>query len=195
MPKIIDHDKRRSDIIDVTWELIVKGGIEAATMREIASAAGFANGALKHYFRSKEDIIEATYERALAMMNEYVSIEGRRGLSALRAMCESAMPIDEDRILAGRILLTFWHTSLGNPKLHDKYLEHLRAWRGTLHRLIGEGRADGDIVTALPDEQLVDEIVLLNAGANVMSLVGPGFSTVELQRRHLESFFERLTRP
>ncbi|PZG52863.1 TetR/AcrR family transcriptional regulator [Spongiactinospora gelatinilytica] len=195
MPKIIDHDQRRSDIIDVTWELIVKGGIEAATMREIASAAGFANGALKHYFRSKEDIIEATYERALAMMNEYVSIEGRRGLDALRAMCEAAMPIDEDRILAGRILLTFWHTSLCNPKLHDKYLEHLRAWRGTLHRLIGEGRADGDIVTALPDEQLVDEIVLLNAGANVMSLVGPDFSTVELQRRHLESFFERLTRP
>ncbi|MFI0423903.1 TetR/AcrR family transcriptional regulator [Spongiactinospora sp. 9N601] len=195
MPKIIDHDQRRSDIIDATWELIVKGGIEAATMREIASAAGFANGALKHYFRSKEDIIEATYERALAMMNEYVSIEGRRGLDALRAMCEAAMPIDEDRILAGRILLTFWHTSLCNPKLHDKYLEHLRAWRGTLHRLIGEGRADGDIVTALPDEQLVDEIVLLNAGANVMSLVGPDFSTLELQRRHLESFFERLTRP
>ncbi|MDF5759086.1 TetR/AcrR family transcriptional regulator [Spongiactinospora sp. TRM90649] len=195
MPKIIDHDQRRRDIIDVTWDLITKGGIEAATMREIAAAAGFANGALKHYFPSKEDIIEATYERALAMMTEYISLEGLRGLAALRVMCESSMPIDENRILAGRILLTYWHTSLGNQKLYDKYLGHLGFWRAQLHRLIAEGRADGDIVTSLPNEQLVDEIVLINAGANVMSLVGPNYSTVELQKRHLESFFERLTRP
>lgn len=195
MPKIIDHDQRRSDIIDVTWELITKGGIEAATMREIANAAGFANGALKHYFPGKEDIIEATYERALAIVTSYVKLDGRRGLSALREMCEASMPIDEERITAGRVLLIFWQTSLTNQKMYDKYLDHLRSWRGMLHRLIQEGRADGDIVTETPDEQLVDEIVLLNAGANVMSLVGPQFSTVELQKRHLESFFDRLTRP
>ncbi|MEU5860321.1 MULTISPECIES: TetR/AcrR family transcriptional regulator [unclassified Nonomuraea] len=195
MPKIIDHDQRRSDIIDVTWELITKGGIEAATMREIANAAGFANGALKHYFPGKEDIIEATYERALAIVTSYVKLDGRRGLGALREMCEAAMPIDEERITAGRVLLIFWQTSLTNPKMYDKYLEHLRAWRGMLHRLIGEGRADGDIRTSIPDEQLVDELVLLNAGANVMSLVGPQFSTVELQKRHLESFFDRISQP
>ncbi|NRQ36374.1 TetR/AcrR family transcriptional regulator [Nonomuraea sp. NN258] len=195
MPKIIDHDQRRSDIIDVTWDLITKGGIEAATMREIASAAGFANGALKHYFPGKEDIIEATYERALSMMNSYISLEGRRGVDALREMCEKSMPIDEDRIQAGRVLLIFWQTSLSNPRLYDKYLEHLGTWRGMLHRMIVEGREDGDIRTAMPDEQLVDEIVLMNAGANVMSLVGPKFSTVELQQRHLDSFFERIARP
>jgi AcrR family transcriptional regulator len=195
MPKIIDHDQRRSDIIDVTWELITKGGIEAATMREIANAAGFANGALKHYFPGKEDIIEATYERALAIVTSHIKLDGRRGLGALREMCEAAMPIDEERITAGRVLLIFWQTSLTNQKMYDKYLDHLRSWRGMLHRLIEEGRADGDIVTETPDEQLVDEIVLLNAGANVMSLVGPQFSTVELQKRHLESFFDRLTRP
>ncbi|WP_166346534.1 TetR/AcrR family transcriptional regulator [Phytoactinopolyspora limicola] len=195
MPKIIDHDQRRSDIVDVTWELITKGGIEAATMREIASAAGFANGALKHYFPSKDDIIQATYERALELMKSYVQLGELRGLAALRAMCLAAMPIDEERITAGRVLLTFWHASLSNPKLYEKYLEHVREWRAQLHQLIAEGREDGDIVTAIPDEQLVDEMVLLNAGANVMSLVGPQFSTVELQRRHIESFMDRLTTP
>ncbi|AYY12528.1 TetR family transcriptional regulator [Actinobacteria bacterium YIM 96077] len=195
MPKIIDHDQRRQDIVDVTWELITKGGIEAATMREIAAAAGFANGALKHYFPSKDDIIQATYERALEFMKGYVSIEGRRGFEALREVCLSSMPIDDERITAGRVLLTFWQKSLTNPKLHDKYLEHLREWRALLHRLIAEGREDGDIVTETPDEQLVDEIVLINAGANVMSLVGPQYTTIELQRQHVESLLDRLTRP
>ncbi|MBN6038863.1 TetR/AcrR family transcriptional regulator [Amycolatopsis sp. 195334CR] len=195
MPKIIDHDQRRSEIVDVTWELITRGGIEAATMREIAAAAGFANGALKLYFPSKEDIIEATYERALGMMRTYVELDELRGLVALRELCVSSMPIDEERIAAGRVLLTFWQLSLTNQKLHDKYLEHVREWRGLLHRYLTEGREDGDILTTTPDEQLVDEIVLLNAGANVMSLVSGEFSTVALQRAHLESFFDRLTRP
>ncbi|MEU3622345.1 TetR family transcriptional regulator [Amycolatopsis coloradensis] len=195
MPKIIDHDERRSHIVDVTWDLITQGGIEAATMREIAAAAGFANGALKLYFPSKEDIIQATYERALGMMREYVELDELRGLVALRELCVSSMPIDEDRIAAGRVLLTFWQLSLTNPKLQHKYLEHIRSWRGLLHRYLTEGREDGDIVTETPDEQLVDEVVLINAGANVMSLVAGEFSTIALQRRHLESFFARLTRP
>ncbi|SFW83277.1 TetR/AcrR family transcriptional regulator [Amycolatopsis australiensis] len=195
MPKIIDHDQRRRDIVDVTWDLIVRGGIEAATMREIAAAAGFANGALKLYFPSKEDIIAATYERALDMMRQYVDLDGLRGLAALREICVSSMPIDEERIVAGRVLLIFWQMSLANRRMHDKYLEHVREWRGLLHRFLAEGREDGDIVTATPDEQIVDEIVLLNAGANVMSLVAGEFSTVELQHRHLESLLDRLTRP
>ncbi|MEV6443098.1 TetR/AcrR family transcriptional regulator [Amycolatopsis sp. NPDC051716] len=195
MPKIIDHDQRRSDIVDVTWELIVQGGIEAATMREIAAAAGFANGALKLYFPSKEDIIAATYERALDMMRQYVELDGLRGLTALREICVSSMPIDEERITAGRVLLVFWQKSLGNRRMHDKYLEHVREWRGLLHRFLAEGREDGDIVTETPDEQIVDEIVLLNAGANVMSLVAGEFSTIDLQHRHLESLLDRLTRP
>lgn len=195
MPKIIDHDQRRSDIVDVTWDLIVRGGIEAATMREIAAAAGFANGALKLYFPSKEDIIAATYERALDMMRQYVELDGLRGLTALREICVSSMPIDEERITAGRVLLVFWQMSLGNRRMHDKYLEHVREWRGLLHRFLAEGREDGDIVTATPDEQIVDEIVLLNAGANVMSLVAGEFSTIDLQHRHLESLLDRLTRP
>jgi AcrR family transcriptional regulator len=195
VPKIIDHDQRRSDIVDVTWDLIVRGGIEAATMREIAAAAGFANGALKLYFPSKEDIIAATYERALDMMRQYVELDGLRGLTALRELCVSSMPIDPERITAGRVLLIFWQMSLANRTMHDKYLEHVREWRGLLHRFLTEGREDGDIVTETPDEQLVDEIVLLNAGANVMSLVAGEFSTVELQHRHLESLLDRLTRP
>lgn len=195
MPKIIDHDQRRRDIVDVTWDLIVRGGIEAATMREIAAAAGFANGALKLYFPGKEDIIAATYERALDMMRQYVDLDGRRGLDALREICVSSMPIDEERITAGRVLMIFWQMSLANRRMHDKYLEHVREWRGLLHRFLTEGREDGDVVTETPDEQIVDEIVLLNAGANVMSLVAGEFSTVELQHRHLESLLERLTRP
>lgn len=196
MPKVIDHDQRRRDVIDVTWRLIVKGGIEAATMREIASEAGFANGALKHYFPGKDEIIQGAYERALAMMAEGVdaAVGDKRGIEALRAICFATAPLDENAVTAARVLLSFWERAVSNEDLHAVYCQHLDNWRGGLAGYIREGREAGNIITATPDDQLVDEIVLMNVGSTIMSIIAPDRSTPELQRRHLDAFFERLGR-
>ena len=197
MPKVIDHDQRRKDIIDVTWGLIVKGGIEAATMREIASEAGFANGALKHYFPGKDEIVQGAYERALGMMGDHVAAQvgDKHGIDALKAVCRATAPLEPDAVTAGRVLLSFWERAVSNDDLHQAYLKHLDSWRGGLATYIAQGRAAGEIVTATPDDQLVDEIVLMNVGSTIMSLIAPHRSTVELQERHLDDFFERLARP
>lgn len=196
MPKVIDHDQRRRDIIEVTRGLIIQGGIEAATMREIAAEAGFANGALKHYFPGKDDIIQGTYELSLAQMSEVVRIgvEGKRGLAALRGMSEASLPLDTDRITAARVLLSFWERAASNEHLHEIYVGHLVTWRQALAQFIVEGRADGDILCTTPDEQLIDELVVMNVGANLMSLMDPERSTPALQQAHLDGFFERLGR-
>ncbi len=196
MPKVIDHDERREHLVDVTWGLIVRGGLEAATMREIATAAGFANGALKRYFATKDALVAATFDRALSMMHRHISasVADISGVEALRVMCYGTMPLDAKRVTAGRVLMAFWEMSLSNKDLHNRYQEHLKAWRGLLHEHIRRARTDGDIRTSTPDEQLVDEIVLMTAGANVMSLVGPRFSTRKLHKQHLDTFFDRLTR-
>ncbi|MFC6354709.1 TetR/AcrR family transcriptional regulator [Luethyella okanaganae] len=197
MPKVIDHDERRRDIIEVTRGLIIKGGIEAATMREIASEAGFANGALKHYFPGKDEIIQGTYETSLSLMTSKITteVDDKRGLEGLRAFCWAAQPLDEESITAARVLLSFWERAVSNEALLEVYTSHLETWRSELARFIREGREDGDIVTTTPDDQLVDEIVMLNVGGNLMSLIAPRLSTIDLQKRHLQSFFERLTRP
>lgn len=197
MPKVIDHDQRRKDIIDVTWGLIVKGGIEAATMREIANEAGFANGALKHYFPGKDEIVQGAFERALGMMGEHVAAEvgDKRGIGALRAVCRATAPLEPDAVTAGRVLLAFWERAVSNDDLHQAYLKHLDAWRSGLASYIADGRAAGEIVTSTPDDQLVDEIVLMNVGSTIMSLIAPDRSTTALQEAHLDAFFRRLTAP
>lgn len=194
MPKAIDHDQRRSYIIDVAWGLIMKGGIEAATMREIAAEAGFANGALKHYFPGKDEIIEGAYQRALGAMGDHVAvaIAGKRGLAALRAFVETTLPVDEDSKSAARVLLSFWEHGVANERLRAAYYEHLDAWRGALTRLIREARSSGEIRSTSPDDELVDEIVLVNIGATVLAVAGPQFVTPEALRRLVDGFFDRL---
>lgn len=195
MPKLIDHDERREHIIDVTWALIVEGGIEAATMREIAAKAGFANGALKHYFPSKAKIVEGTFDRAMRIVGSGVNTDQGRGLVGLRALGLAALPKDEASITAGRVLMAYWEMSLANEEMRDRYEAFLSDWRALILRYLTEGRADGDIVTATPDEVLVDELVLLTAGSNIMTLVGRKYTTAELVERHLEEYLDRLTRP
>lgn len=195
MPKLIDHDERREHIIDVTWALIVEGGIEAATMREIAAKAGFANGALKHYFPSKAKIVEGTFDRAMRIVGSGVNTDQGRGLVGLRALGLAALPKDEASITAGRVLMAYWEMSLANEEMRDRYEAFLSDWRALILRYLKEGRADGDIVTATPDEVLVDELVLLTAGSNIMTLVGRKYTTAELVERHLEEYLDRLTRP
>ncbi|MGH3589106.1 MAG: TetR/AcrR family transcriptional regulator, partial [Pseudonocardia sp.] len=96
MPKIIDHDQRRREIVEVAKKLIIQGGFEAATMRSIVAEAGFANGALKHYFASKDSIIAATFQSVLAEMNERVgeSDPALGPAEALRHYVEATLPLD-----------------------------------------------------------------------------------------------------
>ena len=55
MPKIVDHERRRAEIVQTTWRVIARRGLDGATLREVAAEAGYANGALKPYFPAKSD--------------------------------------------------------------------------------------------------------------------------------------------
>jgi AcrR family transcriptional regulator len=60
MPKHVDHEKRRQTIASATWKVIAEKGVEAATVRTIAEAAGLSLGALRYYFRTQEELIGFT---------------------------------------------------------------------------------------------------------------------------------------
>lgn len=52
-------DARRAALIDAAGRLFVEKGVQAATMEEIAVAAGVAKGTLYHYFASKAALLTA----------------------------------------------------------------------------------------------------------------------------------------
>ena len=62
MPKHVDHEERRQTIATATWRVIADKGMEAATVRAIAEAAGLSLGALRYYFKTQEELIGFTLE-------------------------------------------------------------------------------------------------------------------------------------
>jgi AcrR family transcriptional regulator len=85
MPKIIDHQVMREDLLSRSLGLFARRGFHAVTMRELARELGVSTGTLYHYFSSKTDlyaqmlhtVVERDIGRVLQNLNESMSVEAR----------------------------------------------------------------------------------------------------------------------
>jgi AcrR family transcriptional regulator len=75
MPKIVDHEKYRRELLDRSFDLFAERGVSSVSMREIAEALGVSTGTLYHYFPDKDSLfaqlVQTKSERdALIMVAE-----------------------------------------------------------------------------------------------------------------------------
>ena len=198
MPKIVQHDERRIEIVNATWRIIARGGVERATMREIAAEAGFANGALKPYFPTKDDLLAFAFQHVFCRTNERIAIatEGRRGLTALVALCREVLPLDEDRVNEARIVVPYWQNAMTHPDRARFHEEALGQWRAAIGQYLLEARDDGDIAAGLTDEAITEHLITLMIGAQILAaLNGSDIPDARLRRRfeeQLDTYLELL---
>ncbi|HEX6256790.1 MAG TPA: TetR/AcrR family transcriptional regulator [Euzebyales bacterium] len=62
MPKQVDHDARRRQIIEALWRITVRGGLDSASFREIAGEAGVSVNLIQYYFGTKDALLVAALE-------------------------------------------------------------------------------------------------------------------------------------
>ncbi len=62
MPKIVDHNQYRQELLSQCVALFAERGFGAVTMREIAASLGVSTGTLYHYFPNKKRIFEQLVE-------------------------------------------------------------------------------------------------------------------------------------
>jgi AcrR family transcriptional regulator len=61
MPKIVNHEAYRLELLEKCMDLIVGKGYSNITMREIAEEIGVSTGTLYHYFPTKQSILEKMF--------------------------------------------------------------------------------------------------------------------------------------
>jgi AcrR family transcriptional regulator len=61
LPKIVDHDARRVEILSQCFALFAERGYTALTMREIATHLEVSTGTLYHYFDGKLHLFESMF--------------------------------------------------------------------------------------------------------------------------------------
>ncbi|GGO25107.1 TetR family transcriptional regulator [Microbispora rosea subsp. aerata] len=194
MPKIVDHEERRGEVVAAARRVILREGIEAATTRAIAKEAGYSNGVLTHYFADKDEILlsalEASHRRIADRLREKLS--GRTGLAALRELLLDNVPLDEERAGETGLEVGFWGRSLTSPALLEVQRREAAELRYLVTSLLRSAAEAGEIRTDEDLEDVAERLLALVDGLSVHRLLYPSHVTVERLERLILAEIDRL---
>jgi AcrR family transcriptional regulator len=197
LPKIVDWDARRDEILSATWRVIARDGLARATIRAIAREAGCSPGILAHYFDDKADILGSallmSHKRVAARMD--AGTAGLSGLEALKVVMLEALPLDERRDLEAQIEISFWGRALGTAELRELQhteFDHLCA---RLHRHLKEARDRGELAGPVDIALATHQLVVLIDGLSAERVLYPGRVTPQRQVEMLETLLDSFRRP
>lgn len=195
MPKIVDHERRRTELVEATWRIIARLGLGRATMREVAEEAGFANGALKPYFPTKDALLLATFEHVFNRTSERVAeaAASLEGLEALRAFGREVLPLDATRLDEARTVVPFWHVAIHDRAKAALNDDSMVIWRGWILRWMDQAREAGELRRGVDIGPAAEGLLTFLLGAQVTATLDPGHADPAQLTRQLDVYLELLS--
>lgn len=196
MPKDVDHDERREELLEAVWRVVARDGIERATIRAIARETGWSSGVLAHYFADKDDIIDSAlrlmYERIAARWD--VKLAGLTGMRALHELVLDNLPLDDERELETKFLMNYWSREIRGGNHHHQPPPTRRAPMliDLLTTLTREAQEAGDIRTDEAAQDIAERLLGLIDGFSLHTLLDPDRLTRKRQVALVQQEFDRL---
>jgi AcrR family transcriptional regulator len=195
MPKDVDHDERREELLEAVWRVIARDGMERATIRGIAKETGWSSGVLAHYFTDKDDIIGSAlrlmYERIAARWDE--KLAGLSGVGALHELVLDNLPLDDERELETKFLMNYWSREIRGGN-HQQTPPTRRAPMliDLLTTLARDAQEAGEIRRDEAAEDIAERLLGLIDGFSLHTLLDPERLTRERQVALVQQEFDRL---
>jgi AcrR family transcriptional regulator len=184
MPKIVDHDARREEIVDAVWRVISRDGIASATTRNIAEEAGCAHGILSHYFPDKTALLHAAltvgYRRVAERVDE--CLRRSRGLEALREVLYLTVPITEEALVGNQVELAFLGHAVGDRELAREHRAIYERFHAIVRRLLVDARRASEISPRADVKAVADALVALIDGLGMEACLFPEAFSPDRQR-------------
>ncbi|MGH9030785.1 MAG: TetR/AcrR family transcriptional regulator [Acidimicrobiia bacterium] len=160
MPKRVDHDERRTQIIEALWRITVRGGLSAASFREVAAEAGVSVRLVQYYFGTKAELLHA----ANRQVAERTTARMMRRLTALGADAEPRqivqevvrefLPSDRQSREAMLLFFAFYTAQMTDPTLARAEARTVpRGLAGLIAGQIRRAQASGDSPADLDPER------------------------------------------
>lgn len=106
----MSQQDRRLEVSEAAWRVIVREGLDRASMHAIAQEMNCTTGVVTHYFRNKQELIllalHQVTERLKVMMQS--AIENVAGIDRLATMLLSFLPLDQERQEILRVWVAFF---------------------------------------------------------------------------------------
>ena len=171
MPKIVDREAMQDAILDAAVTTFAEKGFHAATMADLATAAGLGKGTLYLYFSGKDAVASAMVDRYFVQLADRLKAEGQpKTLEALLESLGKTMNVPSDEAGLIRVFFEVYGPSFSDEdfvQMMSRHFDELGAhYAAALEYLasLGEVREDLDVQsTGRTLASLVDGIVLHSA--------------------------------
>ncbi len=200
MPKIVDAEARRADIVEAVFRIIAVDGLERASLREVADEAGLAVGSVRHYFAGSEELLSHSFAAvvnritgrlAAALPTIAAGVPGT-GLhrEAVLTLLGEFLPLDEERAVDACVWMAFKNAARIRPFLAaeaDRSHREVAAVVGQVITALVPDDGDGQQSLAVEAERLLATL----DGLCMHALLQPAWMTAQICHdvldRHLRS--------
>ena len=158
---------RRQSLMEATWAVVARVGVDNATVRAIAKEAGCTTGSLWHHFRGRDDlIVQALDQLAKTFFEEAEQkwLLQEPGLARLRALVVSLAPKDlkqRDRALT---LFRLWSGAGAHTPTARALRKHYRRLHKLMVSFVGEAIGRGELAADLDAPVVAEALIALGDG-------------------------------
>ena len=129
MPKVVDHDQYRKELLQGCMALFAERGYGSITMRQIAKGLSVSTGTLYHYFPSKESLFMQLMNelREQALSNFFAQAPREGSIEArLQALMDFVLQDIQYHHQQLRLFVDFSRQSIKGSKEEARFLCQLR---------------------------------------------------------------------
>ncbi|MGZ4201393.1 MAG: TetR/AcrR family transcriptional regulator [Thermoleophilaceae bacterium] len=168
-------ERNRSLVLDAARRVFMERGYHAATLEQIAEAAGFSKGVVYSQFESKADLflalLDASIERR-ARENAQV-VEGLAGGEGLAAMLEHVSRFQRAEPTWALLVLEFRVHAARNPDLNRRYAAAHRRTLAALSELLEGLYERAAEEPPFPPRRMAEIVLAVGAGTQLEQAADP----------------------
>ncbi|WP_431902097.1 TetR/AcrR family transcriptional regulator [Nonomuraea sp. bgisy101] len=200
MPKIVDPEARREEVVEAVFRVVRRDGLEQASLRNVAEEAGLAIGSVRHYFAGHTELMvfamQAMNERVVRRLLEHVERLESAGdrLPVAESMLAELLPLDERRREEATIWLAFATAARTRPELRPHAEKSYDGLRHLVFRVLDGARRRDRLREDVDLEVEVERLCALIDGLTVHAVLHPDRMDAGTMTRVLRSHLQSLTR-
>jgi AcrR family transcriptional regulator len=189
----LDGDARRRELGEALWRVVLREGIEAASVRKVAAEAGLSKGSLRHVFPSQSELLAF----AMRLIVEEVTrrVEAVEDADEIRDVVErklhTLLVLDPETRAIFDVWLAFAIRARVDESLQPLRDETHASVRSLCRDSLEALRAEGKARSGLDLEREAERLHALIDGIAMHATLEPELTTparqVELLSAHLDS--------
>lgn len=182
MPRVVDHDQRRREVALAATTLIARNGIDGATVRDIARAAGYSTKIVSSYFSDKRELLLLVYRSSAERTRNRLTNARALGGDDILACVDALLPLDAERRTDWAVIMAFWGMAVADSAFSREQRRRVRSVRQFLSAVIENGVAVGQLPDDTDAEQVAADLLTAVTGIAAQVHFDPSYWTADRQR-------------